>query len=569
MKGAGRGGDCALVTDGRFSGGTHGFCVGHVAPEAVDGGPIALVADGDRIVIDVESKSIDLDVPADVLARRRGEEAARAALHLRRAGQVRPPGVRRRARRHHRGLSPSHPAAGRGVAAPAPAAGLRAPRRPRRRERRAGLVVEGHDQRRRGDRDGGEQQEDRDGGRDPRQRRRRRRRRGCRHRPRARPAPSRRGVGLPAGGRAGRTGAGTSGAGTTTEGRGSSPCRRVWCAVAGRVRSSVAVGPGAALPAAGRRAGPTRRRASAWRPPGRRGPGARSARALRDLGLPSPPRPRARIGGRRPCGGLRRSGPGRGSGPVAPVVVRRGERRRRRHGTAPCGRRRRRRGCATAATRRRSSGGRPRRWAGRARHRPPRRRAGCATSRPPGAPCRPAPARAWRCARPCAGRPRSRRAAGGSSPRTPTGSGARRCGCPGPPPGSTPACRPTAPPWPRRTRAAPPPPPAPRGRPRRARPRRRPACRPHGRTPRRRSRCRRAARCPRATPAARSRRPCAAAPRRRRCRRPGRRRRRWCPARPARGWRTVAAAWGSVMVRHPVPRSRSAWWTAWRSSSSL
>ncbi len=48
MNGAGRGGDCALVTDGRFSGGTHGFCIGHVAPEAVDGGPIALVADGDR-----------------------------------------------------------------------------------------------------------------------------------------------------------------------------------------------------------------------------------------------------------------------------------------------------------------------------------------------------------------------------------------------------------------------------------------------------------------------------------------------------------------------------------------
>jgi dihydroxy-acid dehydratase len=73
MKGAGRGGDCALVTDGRFSGGTHGFCIGHVAPEAVDGGPIALVVDGDRIVIDVESKSIDLDVPDDELARRRGE----------------------------------------------------------------------------------------------------------------------------------------------------------------------------------------------------------------------------------------------------------------------------------------------------------------------------------------------------------------------------------------------------------------------------------------------------------------------------------------------------------------
>jgi dihydroxy-acid dehydratase len=73
MKGAGRGADCALVTDGRFSGGTHGFCVGHVAPEAVDGGPIAFVRDGDRVVIDVETLSIDLDVPADELARRRAD----------------------------------------------------------------------------------------------------------------------------------------------------------------------------------------------------------------------------------------------------------------------------------------------------------------------------------------------------------------------------------------------------------------------------------------------------------------------------------------------------------------
>ncbi len=73
MKGAGRGGDCALVTDGRFSGGTHGFCVGHVAPEAVDGGPIALVADGDRIVIDVAAKTIDLLVDGPELARRRGD----------------------------------------------------------------------------------------------------------------------------------------------------------------------------------------------------------------------------------------------------------------------------------------------------------------------------------------------------------------------------------------------------------------------------------------------------------------------------------------------------------------
>jgi dihydroxy-acid dehydratase len=71
MKGAGRGGDCALVTDGRFSGGTHGFCVGHVAPEAVDGGPIAFVRDGDRLVIDVERHSIDLVVDESELAARR------------------------------------------------------------------------------------------------------------------------------------------------------------------------------------------------------------------------------------------------------------------------------------------------------------------------------------------------------------------------------------------------------------------------------------------------------------------------------------------------------------------
>jgi dihydroxy-acid dehydratase len=71
MKGVGRGADCALVTDGRFSGGTHGFCIGHVAPEAVDGGPIAVVADGDRIVVDVSTHSIDLMVDERDLERRR------------------------------------------------------------------------------------------------------------------------------------------------------------------------------------------------------------------------------------------------------------------------------------------------------------------------------------------------------------------------------------------------------------------------------------------------------------------------------------------------------------------
>jgi dihydroxy-acid dehydratase len=73
MKGVGRGGDCALITDGRFSGGTHGFCVGHVAPEAVDGGPIGLVADGDRIIVDVVTHTIDLLVDDDELGRRRTE----------------------------------------------------------------------------------------------------------------------------------------------------------------------------------------------------------------------------------------------------------------------------------------------------------------------------------------------------------------------------------------------------------------------------------------------------------------------------------------------------------------
>jgi dihydroxy-acid dehydratase len=73
LKGVGRGHDVALITDGRFSGGTWGFCIGHVAPEAVDGGPIAFVGDGDRIRIDVPTLSLDLLVDADELARRRAE----------------------------------------------------------------------------------------------------------------------------------------------------------------------------------------------------------------------------------------------------------------------------------------------------------------------------------------------------------------------------------------------------------------------------------------------------------------------------------------------------------------
>jgi dihydroxy-acid dehydratase len=70
LTGSGRGADCALVTDGRFSGGTQGLCVGHVAPEAAVGGPIALVEDGDRIVIDADKGTIDVVVARDELERR-------------------------------------------------------------------------------------------------------------------------------------------------------------------------------------------------------------------------------------------------------------------------------------------------------------------------------------------------------------------------------------------------------------------------------------------------------------------------------------------------------------------
>ena len=73
IMGAGLGKDVALITDGRFSGGSHGFLIGHIVPEAMEGGPIGLVRDGDRIVIDAEKKVLDLDVPEEELSRRRKE----------------------------------------------------------------------------------------------------------------------------------------------------------------------------------------------------------------------------------------------------------------------------------------------------------------------------------------------------------------------------------------------------------------------------------------------------------------------------------------------------------------
>ncbi len=71
IMGAGLGDDVALMTDGRFSGGSHGFIVGHITPEAQEGGPLALVENGDRVTIDAEQKRIDMDVSDQELARRR------------------------------------------------------------------------------------------------------------------------------------------------------------------------------------------------------------------------------------------------------------------------------------------------------------------------------------------------------------------------------------------------------------------------------------------------------------------------------------------------------------------
>ena len=87
IMGAGLGSDVALLTDGRFSGGSHGFIVGHITPEAQVGGPIALVETGDQVVIDAEKNTIDVQVSDEVLQQRRDAwtappfKATRGTLH--------------------------------------------------------------------------------------------------------------------------------------------------------------------------------------------------------------------------------------------------------------------------------------------------------------------------------------------------------------------------------------------------------------------------------------------------------------------------------------------------------
>jgi dihydroxy-acid dehydratase len=73
LMGAGMGGDVALLTDGRFSGGSHGFIIGHVVPEAQEGGPIALIRDGDLITIDAKQNRLDVAVDEAEMAQRRSQ----------------------------------------------------------------------------------------------------------------------------------------------------------------------------------------------------------------------------------------------------------------------------------------------------------------------------------------------------------------------------------------------------------------------------------------------------------------------------------------------------------------
>jgi dihydroxy-acid dehydratase len=70
IKGAGLGKDVLLITDGRFSGGTTGLCIGHVAPEAAHGGPIGLVADGDAVRVDIPNRRLDLLIDNATMAER-------------------------------------------------------------------------------------------------------------------------------------------------------------------------------------------------------------------------------------------------------------------------------------------------------------------------------------------------------------------------------------------------------------------------------------------------------------------------------------------------------------------
>ena len=105
LAGAGFLDDVALITDGRFSGGSHGFIIGHVVPEAQEGGPIALVRDGDVITIDDEDHTIEVDVSDDELAARPRPGRPRLQGHLGHPVEVHQARRGRQPRLHHRRLT--------------------------------------------------------------------------------------------------------------------------------------------------------------------------------------------------------------------------------------------------------------------------------------------------------------------------------------------------------------------------------------------------------------------------------------------------------------------------------
>jgi hypothetical protein len=83
LKGMSIGGEVALLTDGRFSGGTRGLCIGHVSPESAEGGPIGLIRDGDMVCIDLPERKLDVELTASELHARRKEWTAPPARYTR------------------------------------------------------------------------------------------------------------------------------------------------------------------------------------------------------------------------------------------------------------------------------------------------------------------------------------------------------------------------------------------------------------------------------------------------------------------------------------------------------
>ena len=88
LKGIGLGPKCALITDGRFSGGSSGLSLGHISPEAASGGPIGLIRDGDIISINIPERSIDVELSDEELATRRAEQDERGWRPVARKRQV-------------------------------------------------------------------------------------------------------------------------------------------------------------------------------------------------------------------------------------------------------------------------------------------------------------------------------------------------------------------------------------------------------------------------------------------------------------------------------------------------